>query len=191
MNDDLRALWQSDTAEGREFSADQIRARIEKLSRTTRRRDIDLLLALAVVIIGHVALVFYFETLMPTAGALLTTIVLFAGVWHLRRRMREEKAFVRDTTALSSIEFLKAKLAREREFHRDNAAWWRPAILVPGGLLFFIGWMLEEPRLRPILLVELITFVIAVAAIIPANHIAARKRQQQIDELERLQKETS
>lgn len=191
MNDDLRTLWQSEGAEGRRFTADELRARIETLARTTRRRDFDLLLAAAVIIIGHLALTFYFKTLMPIAGALLTSAALFIGFIWTRRRMLAEKAIVRDEAALSSIEFLKAKLGRERDIHSGPTVWWRALGLIPGALLFFFGWMLEEPRLRPILIVELITFLIAVSLIVPLNRRAARKRQEEIDALERMQKQSS
>ena len=84
--------------------------------------------------------------------------------------------------------FYRTELERQRDFHRGTWFWSRLIILVPGYILFLIGFATAHPELKPELAVIGVCFMALCIAAIPLNLRLSRKYQRQIDELDSLPK---
>jgi hypothetical protein len=89
---------------------------------------------------------------------------------------------------LSSIDFYRAALQRQRDFHSGIRFWSRIAMVTPGPFVFLYGAGIG-PELAKEYYAPILIFVAGIIAAIPLNLRRARKFQRQIDELDALRKE--
>jgi hypothetical protein len=173
----MSSLWQNQTAELTRLTP----GRIEEMEKKMRRNTYGLLAAIicsAVVIVGIAALR---PNITLTIGAILTLCGFGYFAYEVissRRRM--------PSPVDVAIDYQRALMRHQIEFHRTRL-WLRVFAIAPGGVLFFIGFAAALPKLAPFIYLQLATFMIAIALIVPMNRRAAVKLQRQIDELDRLQ----
>jgi hypothetical protein len=184
-NDDVGALWRAQSNEGFRMSSEEIRNRIETMDRKMRRRTFGGYLVCATVIVFCAGWIFVGMSSLQLAGAVLTIIAVSYMAWQIRaNRFRTPSIDVVDT-----LEHLRRELARQRDFHRGTRFWSRMLLLVPGGLIFFAGFARAHPEVIRIIRFEIISFVVFALSAIPLNLWMARRYQQQIDALARLEEE--
>lgn len=179
-DDRVLELWRTQEAEGFRMAPDEIRRRSEQMDRKLRRMTWDFAAVFALASIVVVAMASVAPTLPQTIGAALT-VVAFGWMAVEVRRLREPNEATRP-----AVEFHRAQLRRQLEFSAARRVWMRMLVLAPGPLLFFASFAQAHPRLAPIMIVQMVTFVVALVAAVP---LARRRRlavQRQLDELERL-----
>ena len=175
-HDDVLAAWHSQPVETMPPDLKEIRQMETRLRRNTYDLYAAVTLSAAVIL----AIAFLFPHPLLATGAVL----LACGLGYLAYEVRRHRRGV-PTAASPSLDYHRALLEQRLAFHRTRV-WVRVAALAPGGIAFFLGFAAAQPRLAPMIYVQLATFAIALAAIIPANRRAARKVQRQIEELDRL-----
>jgi membrane protein implicated in regulation of membrane protease activity len=176
MSDELE-LWQSQSAESTPLTAARL-AEMEKKMRRTRYDFYAAIIGIAIVIVGIAVL---FPNVTLTIGAVLT----LCGFGYLAY---EVIASHRGTPSPAdvSIDYQRALMRHRIEFHRKRL-WLRVAALTPGGVLVFLGFAAVLPKLSMFIYLQLATFLMAIALMVPLNRRAAFRLQQQVDELDRLQ----
>jgi hypothetical protein len=153
-----------------------------------RKRSFFIVLALAILIPGLGMWWTRFPTPLARFGTVLTLIgsaYIAAQAYLIRRRQRDA-----DLGAASdepSIEFYRAALERQRDFHRGVWLWSRLAIFLPGPAIFALS---AKTNSRVSLITVIAIFVLLGILAIPLNLSRARSFQRRIDELDRLQEES-
>ncbi len=194
FHDDVQGAWQNQNVAPFRMSLDEIHKRIEKLDKKIHRRNSVGYLACFFVIAINILLLFIFPNLIERIGSVL--IVLAAGyfVYEIRLSQRHKKADAATPAKMgstSSVEFYRAELQRQRDFHCGIWFWSRLVIFSPGPLVFMIGFQITHPELAAIVNAEIACFLTLIALAVPVNLKIARKYQRQINELESLQKDHS
>ena len=182
-SDDVRAVWQAQSADLTRLTPEEIRRRIEGMERRMRRNRIDSAVAVVLIAIVIVGIAVMFANLLLVLGAIATVgglVVLMVETSGHRRR-----APVADSGTTASLDYHRALLQHSLEFHRKRL-WLRVLSLAPGGLLFFTGFAAARPDLAAIVYFELATFLVAIALIVPLNRRAAAKLERRIAELQEL-----
>jgi NhaP-type Na+/H+ or K+/H+ antiporter len=187
---DVLDLWQSQRGEGFQMTPDDIRQRAERMEKKLqlRTRGGYVVCASLIVFLSFWAIVS--NNSLQRLGAVLTIGALVYMARQLRQNaMKKPAASTMGETP--SVDYLRTELARQRDFHRGRTFWSRLLLLITSGLLFFLGFAIAHPEVARMIRYETIAFVILGIAAIPLNLWMARKYQQQIDELDRMQKEPS
>lgn len=169
-DDDIKSLWQSQPAS--EYAAET-----RRLQRTVRLRDFQECIAalLAAVVFGAYAWVAP-EPFMRTGSGLIV-LASFNILYQLRRHaMRPE------TLALPGVDCLRQQLAHQRDQLRGLWLWY-VAPCMPGVALLLWGMAQPAPSDFPWQMVALL--VLPFIGVIAINHLAARRLQARIDQLER------
>jgi hypothetical protein len=131
--------------------------------------------------------ILFFPNLMQRIGSGLTVVaMLFMMYQVLARRPREVPG---ETDASICVVAYRAELERQRDFHRSWWFWSRWVIMLPGFVLFCLGFSTAHPETASINHWTLFSFVALAIAAIPLNLGLACKYQRQIDELDALPKE--
>jgi hypothetical protein len=191
---DPRDIWQTDEAGAVRLSAGELRARIERLARTARRRNYGAFVVCAIVLAICVWLFMWIDDPLARIGALLIVVGTGTIVFQVRANQLNEQAAVRRASQMggtASVDFLRADLERQRDFHRGRRLWTRLLLFAPGPQIFFVGFARAHPEVAGTIRLEAIAAVILLLAAVPANLWLARGYQRQLDELDRLQKEQS
>jgi protein-S-isoprenylcysteine O-methyltransferase Ste14 len=184
-NDDIVALWQTQSGDGFRMSSEEIRSRIEVLNRKVRRRNLDVYLVCGSLIAFFIGWMIVGMNTLQTVGAVLAIIGISFLAWQIRANgFRSLSIDSSDTLA-----HLRRELERQRDFHRGSRFWSRMLFFVPGPLVFFAGFGQQHPEVITFIRMEIIAFIILALAAIPLNMWMARRYQKQIDALSRLQEE--
>jgi hypothetical protein len=184
-NDDIVALWQTQSSERFHLSSEEIRMRIEVMNRKLRRRTIDGYLVCAAVAAFFIGWMFVGMNTLQMTGAVLTII----GVGYLAWQIRANRFRSLSIDASDTLEHLRRELTRQRDFHWGSRFWARMLLFVPGPLIFFAGFAQAHPEVITFIRIETISFIILALAAIPLNVRLARRYEKQIDALSRLQEE--
>lgn len=187
--DDMRTVWQAMPVETIAVSAEEMRARAEKLAGAIRRRN-----WIEYVACGFVTLVFGWYATWPQPATPLwpiANIMIIAGIYlsafNLHRRARANNP-PPAASAGALIDFQRTELIRQRDALKTVWSWY---VLppVPGVLLWFVAAWIGNPHgpmRASIGLVGAAAIVVLVfTGIIWLNRIGARRLQRQIDELDR------
>ena len=169
------------------MSTDEIRQRIRALDARTRRRNIIGGGAAAIVFCAC----FWWLRLVPnTIGRIGAALTLIGSAYLLfqivRNQLGSNARKTSEAGSTASVEFHRAELERQRDFHRGVRFWSRLFLFAPGPLLFMAGLALAAPKTKTIVMVEVLAFIWLSFAAIPRNRKAAAFYQRQIDELDRL-----
>jgi hypothetical protein len=189
---DPRGLWQTDTTAPLHLSAEELRARSERLARTTRRRNLGGLACCAIVFAGCIWWLVQVADPLARIGALLTVVGIGTLAFQLRSDQGSEQAAVRRATMMggsASVDFHRGELERQRDFHSGRRLWTRLLMFAPGPLLFFAGFARAHPEVGGTIRLEALAFALFLLAAVPLNLRLARTYQRRLDELDRLQKE--
>jgi Mg2+/citrate symporter len=180
LPDDLKLLWKELSASPLQISLDQLRKEAEMLRKGLRRRSFLGGGAAWVVIAAFVAFIFVFPNPFQRIGSVLT--VAGAAYMLVQLRMRPARGMP-EMGETECIRFYQNELERQRDFHRGKWFWSRLLVLLPGPLLFLVGFAQAYPNLAPVIWLEFATFLILAAIAVLLNLRLARKYQGRIDAL--------
>jgi hypothetical protein len=80
--------------------------------------------------------------------------------------------------------FYRTELERQRDFHRGRCFWSRLVSMIPGYLLFCMGFVLVYPKTEWVMALVVVCFLALLVLAVPVNLKLAHKYQRQIDELD-------
>ena len=185
--DDLGALWRTQIPETPHGNPGEMRRVLEQMEKKMRRSTIAVVVALVGSSAAIVFLALAFRHPLLTVGA----IVSLAGFAFLAFEVFQHRrgAPVAENGAAASIEYHRALLQHQLEFHRKRL-WLRVLTLAPGGVLFFLGLAAARPDIAALAYFQLAAFVAGIMMIVPANRKAAAKLEYQIANLTNLRQET-
>jgi hypothetical protein len=190
---DVRDAWQNQKVEPFRMSPGEIRKKIGQFDKKIRRRNFIVFAVCFFEIACFSCFYFIFPNLIQRIGALLTVLGMGYLVYQVRLNQlqkREAGITVAKVGKEASVDFYRAELQRQRDFHCGIWFWSRLVMIVPGPLVFFVGFELAYPVLATYIRWEAATFLFFAALAIPLNLRLARKYQKQIEELETLMKES-
>ena len=192
--DDVKSVWQNQNVESFRMSIDEIRRKIEQFDTKIRRRNFIAYAACFIVIAYTGWCFFFFPNLIQRIGSILTVLGTGYLVYQARLNQLQKRAAVITGTKMRnavSVEFYRAELQWQRDFHRGIWLWSRLLIFAPGPLVFILGFEIAHPELATIIRAEGVAILFLAALAVPLNLTLARKYQKQIDELESLQRENN
>jgi hypothetical protein len=120
---------------------------------------------------------------MARIGSILTvasTLFFEYQLYHWRGRVSPQ----RDANTSDLHSFFRAELERQLDFHTGICFWSRLASMIPGYVLFCVGFAIAYPAAEKIMSIVLICFFALALLAIPANLKRARTYQRQINELD-------
>jgi hypothetical protein len=185
LPNDLKSLWKEQSTNPLQISPEQLRKEAKKLETGLRRRSIFGGGAGLFVMAGFILFFFLFQNPLQRIGSILT--VVGAGYGVVQLRMRPARAMP-DFGEMDCIRFYRADLERQRDFHRGKWFWSRLLILLPGPIIWIVGFAQTHPELALFIWLELAAFLILAVIAVPLNLRLARKYQRRIDSLDRSQK---
>jgi hypothetical protein len=186
--DDVLDLWQNQETEGFRMTSEEIHKRVEMMEKKLRRRWRAGYLVCGSLIAFFMQWSIASDDVIQRLGAVLTIVGLAYLAWQIRQN-RWRQLPPETIGGIASADFLRTELARQRDFHRGRTFWTRMALLVPGPLVFFLGFARAQPHLVNMIRYEAITCVLLAIAAVPLNYWMAGKYHRQIDQLDRLQRE--
>jgi hypothetical protein len=181
MQNDLKARWQSQPAEGGTMSIEEIRAtarRFEKRMRKTYNREY---FAALTTIVWMAAYIWILKPVLFRVAAGLAIPAILLMLYQLRKRA-SPRALPADLALTSCVEFHRRELQRQRHARESTWRWYLlpfvPSILVWTTAVYFL------PR-GSLLLSSIFgaCFLAMFLLIGQANQRAARQLQREIDEL--------
>ena len=89
-----------------------------------------------------------------------------------------------DVGETDCTDFYRTELERQRDFHRGRWFWSRLLILLPGPLVFCVGFAQAHPEIALVIWLEFAAILILAAIAVPLNLGLARKYQRRIDALD-------
>lgn len=189
--EDAIDVWQQQSPEPFRMSSDDIRTKITHLDEKTHKRNVSGYIGLFIVIAGFTGFLFLFTTPVQLIGSFLTILGAGYQIFELRRDqlLKPSAATTAAGKADTSIDFYRADLERQRDFHRGIQFWSRLVTFIPGPVVFCVGIALAQPRSAWFFYMPAAMFVISGALAIPENLKLAREYQRQIDEVDRFQRE--
>jgi hypothetical protein len=167
------------------FTPGELRRDEEKLRRRVRRRSLVGGGAAWLVIVSATAWFFVFPNLLQRIGSVLTVV----GVAYLliQLRLRPARTML-DAGETESVQFYRAELERQRDFHRGGWLWSRAIAIIPGPVAFLVGFARAYPTLGTLIWLELAILPLALVVGMPLNLRLARQYQRRIDALDAWQK---
>lgn len=165
------------------MSLEEVRRRINKLGRQVRRRNVIGGVACMLVIIEFSYFLTGFPNLIGRIGAALTVMGGgFIGWQILRAKMLPRG--MRALAGQASVDYYRAELKRQRDFHSGISLWSRLVIFLPGPLLFFIGLAETSPTRNIYFIVDGVLFIAVWLLGVQRNLRIARTYQRELDALE-------
>jgi hypothetical protein len=119
--------------------------------------------------------------LLQRVGCAWTVIGLLFMTAQLRRRPATTPAA--DLGLAACLEFQRAELMRQRDFHRGSWFWSRFVAFVPGPLVFGFGALRVFPAEKIVVALVMAIFIAIALWAVPLNLRIARVYQRQIDAL--------
>ncbi|MGO9340720.1 MAG: hypothetical protein ACLPY1_24865 [Terracidiphilus sp.] len=182
----MKELWQSQKTEGVRMSIEQIQASAGKLQRKIEFRNVREYVAAFVVV------VFFALEFSRAADLLVRTgfALIIAGTCYLVWQLHSKgswRPLPRDAGLSSCIEFKRRELVRQRDL--VSSVWcWYLGPLIPGMAVLIVAFWRANPGHVKHMGMIAFGYAALVAAVFLAiaklNKNAARKLQQQIDELD-------
>jgi hypothetical protein len=191
-DEQLRDAWQTQVIGAPCPSSDELRARVERLSRATQRRNIGAIATCAIVFAGCIWWFMQIDQPLARIGALLTVVGVGTIVFQVRANQSGERGAIKRAASMggiASIAFHREEVERQRDFHRGRRLWTRLALFAPGPLVFFAGFAQAHAEVAGTIKLEALAFVLLLIAAVPVNLGRARGFQRQLDALDRLQKQ--
>jgi len=179
----VQKLWQDQPLEGIKMSAEEIRRRATKFEHKIRWRNI----RETVASLFAVALLTYFFVTTPDSLKRLTFALFIAAMlWIVvaLHRKGSAKKLPEGVDTLTGLRFYREELQRQYEVVK-SIWWWYLAPMVPGFIVFSIGYALNHPRPGAWAVLAFMDAIIAgmFYGIWRMNMKAARCLRRMIDEL--------
>ena len=178
---DLKTLWKELSTNPLHLSPDQLRKEMEKLRKGLRRRFFIGGGAALSAIAAWTLYFFLFPNRLQRIGSVLTA--LGAGYTIVQLKLRPARNMP-DVGETGCTEFYRAELERQRDFHRGKWFWSRLLILLPGPLVFCVGFAQAYPEIALLMWLNLVAILILAVIAVPLNLRLARKYQRRIDALD-------
>ena len=181
LPDDLKLLWQELSTNPLQLSPEQLQQEMEKLRKGLRRRFVIGGGAALSVIAAWILYFFRFPNRLQLIGSILT--VLGAAFLLVQLKMSPART-TPDVAETGCTEFYRAELERHRDFHRGKWFWSRLLVLLPGPLVFWVGFAQAFPEIAWLIWLNLAAFLILAMIAVPLNLRLARRYQRRIDALD-------
>jgi len=189
-SDVIRELWQRQSGSSFSMEPDEIQRRLSRLQADLR--DVQMVVYIfcpGMAIWFAYWLTFTTQPIITRAGLLLLVLGMsfWVGQFWLYSRDRQ-KALVNSNVAgqTSCLEFYRAELVRQRDFHRGGWFWWRLFAMYSG--LFLGGWApLDHQATFRSRVINLIVVSILAALTVWLSYRKSRKLQRQIDAVEAME----
>lgn len=189
-SDVIRALWQRQSGSSFSMEPDEIQRKLSRLQADLR----DLQMVVYIFCPGMAIwfaywLTFTTQPIITRAGLLLLVLGMsfWVGQFWLYSRDRQ-KALVNSNVAgqTSCLEFYRAELVRQRDFHRGGWFWWRLFAMYSG---LFLGGLapLDHHATFKSRVIDLIVVSILAALTVWLSYRKSRKLQRQIDAVEAME----
>lgn len=189
-NPDLKTLWQTQPSEGGPMSLDDIRQRLRALDRTTRRKDLIMLVSGVVNTAAFTAAIWYLPRLRLVSAIVIATVFYIVYQYNRRRPVRAATDEAAPTAVQACVDYYRAALVRKRDMARDLWTWFLPpAILGQAALIAgFVIWPPNVPRRLVLMALPfwLLTDVIIFSFGWRNAQREARKTQRELDALDAL-----
>jgi hypothetical protein len=185
LPDDLRTLWKELNNNPVSFSPDQLQNEMWRLQRGLLRRTALGGAAALIVAVGWGVFFFQYQNLLWRIGSILTVVAAGYIIGQIIMRYPRSIPEFGETTC---IQFYRAELERQRDFHRGRWLWSRLLIFLPGPFVWFAGFAQTHAELAPFIYLELAAFLILLVIAVPLNLKLARKYQLRIDALDTSQR---
>lgn len=181
LPEDLKNIWQELETNSIQLSPEKIRNETALLRKGVGRRSVAGG-AIGLFLIACFSLFFFiFPNWLQRAGSVLTV----AGVVFLVVQVRMRRVLaIPDSGATDCLNFYRAELERQRDFHRGKWFWSRMLVFMPGPIVFMLGFAQAYPKLAAGIHLELAAFLILSVIAIPLNLRLARQYQCRIDALD-------
>jgi hypothetical protein len=185
LPDDLKTLWKDLATNPVPVSADDLRRESRKLRTGLGLRNWFASGVSFFVVVAYSVYFFVFKTALERIGSVLAVAgAINVIVQFLRRPARP----MPDAAAIESIRFYRSELERQRDFHRGKGvfSWLLP--ILPGPIVWAIGFARARPVFVPFIKLEMAAFLLIAAIVVPLNLRMARKYQRRIDALDASQR---
>jgi hypothetical protein len=143
QHDPLQALWQSQPHGERQISVEQVREWAGRLERRVARRNLREYVGAVVVVLGYGLIGWRVPAASVRLGAGLVIAAAIFIVYTLHTK-GSSASLPADAGTISSLEFFRAQLERQRDLLRSVWRWYLLPF-VPGGLVLMIGRVVAEP----------------------------------------------
>ena len=164
------------------MSLEEVRAQAQRFQKRIRNRNLREYSAMVLAIVMAIPLAVFlrsFPLIVVAMGLIIAGTLVIA--YQFRKRM-STRSFTADAASVSCLEFYRRELERQRDANLSIWAWYILPML-PGTAMMLIG-MAFIPALGPVVaLFYAVAFTAAFILTGVANKRAARRLQQQIDEL--------
>ena len=188
---DIRSAWQAEETDVVELTAEELRSRIDRVSRRASRRAIQGVIAGAFVLLsfGYTWRLTASTEAFVRASLLVTYVGMAVFGWQVlshRNRQKQDGSGMSGRGGAPTLEFHRYQLERQRDFHRGPRLWNRLLALASGPLLFCAGVAHAHPEIARAYYLNAAAIVVLCALAIPLNLRFARRYQDQLDSLTRL-----
>lgn len=179
----MQKLWQDQPLEGIKMSAEEIRRRATKFERKIRWRNIRETVA---SLFAAALLTYFLVTTSDSLKRLTFGLFIAAMLWIVivLYRKGSAKKLPEGVDTLTGLRFYRHELQRQYEIVK-GIWWWYLAPMVPGFIVFSIGYALHHPRPRGWAMLTFVDTIIAgmFYGVWRMNMKAARCLRRMIDEL--------
>jgi hypothetical protein len=183
MQNPVQKLWQDQPVEGVKMSIEEIRGRANKFEKRIRWRNIREYVA---SLIAVSLFVYLFASSHDVLSRVTFALFIAAMIWIVvsLHWMGSAKKLAEGVDTLSGLRLYRAELERQRRVVA-SVWWWYLAPLVPGFVVYTIGYAVKFPYLRAWIGLALLDAVVAgmFYVIWRMNMKAARCLQRMIAEL--------
>jgi hypothetical protein len=188
-SDVLRALWQRQSGSSFSMEPDEMQKRLSRAQANSR--DVKMMVYIVcpgIAIWCAYCLIFTTQAIITRVGLLLSVLGMsfwVGQVWLYNRDLQKTLANSDAAGQTNCIEFYRAELVRQRDFHRAGWLWSRLLALYVG--LFFGMWEpLRGSNTAP-RIINLLTVSILAMLSVWLSYRKSRKLQQQIDAMDAMQ----
>jgi hypothetical protein len=187
---DIRKAWQSQRAEGKPMSIDEIRHKARKFQKKIGRRNLREYIAALVVVIFFGYSLWHNPDTVTRVGFALIIAAMFYVMYQLHHR-GSARSPAAEMGSESWLELHRRELERQRDLLGNIWSWYLGPI-IPGWVVLMLGIARTNPgRLHHfglfLAVFNLVTAVVFVG-LWKLNQRAARRLQRRIDELDGLQR---
>jgi drug/metabolite transporter (DMT)-like permease len=174
-------VWQGQAVDPAGISVADVRRLARSVERAVRRRNRFGLLICAAEVLTFGGMWLAYPDATQRVGCTMTLVGL---VYLSLQLVRRPAVHLSPAFGLEAcLDFQRAELRRQRDFHRGWWFWSRLLLFVPGPLVFAFGTARVWPSLAvPVALVALVFAALAASAV-PVNRRAVQVYQRQLDAL--------
>lgn len=157
-------------------------SRTQALMKEIKKRTLVGYAACFLVIVAFGRFIFIFPSPLERVGSGLTVAATFYLVYQLHERRNRKLPFEVQSSACTA--FYRTELERQRDFHRGSWFWSRLVIMIPGYVLFLIGFAMAHPESARSMTIIGACFLALCVVAVPLNLRRSGKYQRQLDELD-------